>query len=38
MAQAAYQLILVGSALMQGADPGALAAKLLAAGRAARVR
>jgi indole-3-glycerol phosphate synthase len=38
MAQAAYQLILVGSALMQGADPGALAAELLAAGRAARVR
>jgi indole-3-glycerol phosphate synthase len=35
VAQAGYQLILVGSALMQGADPGALAAALLAAGRAA---
>jgi indole-3-glycerol phosphate synthase len=35
VAQAGYQLILVGSALMQGADPGALAAQLLAAGRAA---
>ncbi len=35
VARAGYQLILVGSALMQGADPGALAAGLLAAGRAA---
>jgi indole-3-glycerol phosphate synthase len=35
VAQAGYQLILVGSALMQGTDPGALAAALLAAGRAA---
>jgi indole-3-glycerol phosphate synthase len=36
VAAAGYQLALVGSALMQGADPGALAAGLLAAGRAAR--
>jgi indole-3-glycerol phosphate synthase len=35
VARCGYQLILVGSALMQGADPGALAAGLLAAGRAA---
>jgi indole-3-glycerol phosphate synthase len=34
VARAGYQLILVGSALMQGTDPGALAAALLAAGRA----
>jgi indole-3-glycerol phosphate synthase len=36
VAGAGYGLILVGSALMQGADPAALAAGLLAAGRAAR--
>ena len=35
VARAGYQLILVGSALMQGAEPGGLAAGLLAAGRAA---
>ena len=35
VARAGYQLILVGSALMRGADPGALAAGLLAGGRAA---
>jgi indole-3-glycerol phosphate synthase len=35
VAQAGYQLILVGSALMRGSDPGALAAALLSAGRAA---
>jgi indole-3-glycerol phosphate synthase len=35
-AAAGYDLALVGSALMRGADPGALAAELLAAGRAAR--
>jgi indole-3-glycerol phosphate synthase len=35
VARAGYQLILVGSALMQGADPATLAAKLLAGGRAA---
>ena len=34
VARAGYQLVLVGSALMQGADPGALAAGLLAARRA----
>src|SRR5580704_4649739 len=34
VARAGYQLILVGSALMQGAEPGGLAAALLAAGRA----
>jgi indole-3-glycerol phosphate synthase len=33
---AGYSMALVGSALMQGKDPGALAAQLLAAGRAAR--
>jgi len=33
-AAAGYTLALVGSALMRGADPGALAAELLAAGRA----
>ncbi len=39
VAGAHYQLALVGSALMQGADPGALCAELLAAGRqAARER
>ena len=36
LAAAGYGLILVGSALMRGADPGALAQALLAAGRAAR--
>ena len=36
LAGAGYGLILVGSALMRGADPAALAEKLLAAGRAAR--
>jgi indole-3-glycerol phosphate synthase len=36
VAAAGYELALVGSALMQCADPGALAATLLAAGRAAR--
>lgn len=36
LAAAGYGLILVGSALMRGADPGALAEALLAAGRAAR--
>ncbi len=35
VAAAGYQLALVGSALMQGEDPGRLAAELLAAGRAA---
>jgi len=35
VARCGYQLILVGSALMRGVDPGALAAGLLAAGRAA---
>jgi len=35
VACAGYQLILVGSALMQGDDPGALAQALLAAGRSA---
>jgi indole-3-glycerol phosphate synthase len=38
VAQAGYQLILVGSALMQGHDPAALAAALLAGGRAAAGR
>ena len=39
VASAHYQLALVGSALMQGTDPGALCAELLAAGRqAARER
>jgi indole-3-glycerol phosphate synthase len=36
LAAAGYGLILVGSALMRGADPAALAQALLAAGRAAR--
>ncbi|HEY8053709.1 MAG: indole-3-glycerol-phosphate synthase [Steroidobacterales bacterium] len=35
VAAAGYELALVGSALMQGKDPGALASQLLAAGRAA---
>ena len=35
-AAAGYTVALVGSALMRGEDPGALAAELLAAGRAAR--
>ena len=34
VARAGYDLALVGSALMQGADPGALARDMLAAGRA----
>jgi indole-3-glycerol phosphate synthase len=36
VAAAGYGLALVGSALMQGKDPGTLAGQLLAAGRAAR--
>ncbi|HEY6823867.1 MAG TPA: hypothetical protein VI195_05465 [Steroidobacteraceae bacterium] len=36
LAAAGYDLTLVGSALMRGADPGALARSLLAAGRSAR--
>jgi len=36
VAAAGYDLALVGSALMQGGDPGALAAAMLAAGRSAR--
>ncbi len=36
VAAAGYTVALVGSALMQGRDPGALAGALLAAGRAAR--
>ena len=36
IAAAGYSLALVGSALMRGEDPGALAAALLEAGRAAR--
>ncbi len=36
VAAAGYELALVGSALMQGGDPGALAAAMLQAGRAAR--
>lgn len=36
VAAVGYEVALVGSALMQGADPGALVASLLAAGRAAR--
>lgn len=36
VAAAGYSIALVGSALMQGKDPGALAGQLLAAGRAAR--
>jgi len=36
VAAAGYSLALVGSALMRGGDPGALAAALLKAGRAAR--
>jgi indole-3-glycerol phosphate synthase len=38
LAAAGYGLILVGSALMRGADPAALVQSLLAAGRAARRR
>ena len=38
VAAAGYELALVGSALMQGADPAALTGELLAAGRAARSR
>ena len=37
VAAAGYELALVGSALMQGGDPSALAGAMLAAGRAARV-
>jgi indole-3-glycerol phosphate synthase len=37
-AEAGYQLILVGSALMRGSDPAQLAASLLTAGRAAGAR
>jgi indole-3-glycerol phosphate synthase len=36
VAAAGYELALVGSALMQGGDPGGLAAAMLEAGRAAR--
>ncbi len=36
VAAAGYELALVGSALMQGGNPGALAAAMLEAGRAAR--
>jgi indole-3-glycerol phosphate synthase len=36
VAAAKYELALVGSALMQGGDPGALACAMLEAGRAAR--
>jgi len=36
VAAAGYQLALIGSALMQAADPAARARALLAAGRAAR--
>lgn len=36
VAAAGYELALVGSALMQGGNPGALAAAMLQAGRAAR--
>jgi indole-3-glycerol phosphate synthase len=36
VAEAGYDLALVGSALMQGGDPGALAAAMLEAGRAVR--
>jgi indole-3-glycerol phosphate synthase len=36
VAAVGYSIALVGSALMQGKDPGALAGQLLAAGRAAR--
>lgn len=36
IAAAGYELALVGSALMQGGDPGALAGAMLSAGRAAR--
>jgi indole-3-glycerol phosphate synthase len=36
VAAAGYELALVGSALMQGGDPGALANAMLQAGRAAR--
>jgi indole-3-glycerol phosphate synthase len=37
VAAAGYDLALVGSALMQGGDPGALAAAMLKAGRASKV-
>jgi indole-3-glycerol phosphate synthase len=36
VAAAGYEVALVGSALMQGGDPGALANAMLQAGRAAR--
>jgi indole-3-glycerol phosphate synthase len=36
IAAVGYELALVGSALMQGGDPRALAAAMLEAGRAAR--
>lgn len=38
VAAVGYELALVGSALMQGGDPGTLAAAMLQAGRAARSR
>jgi len=38
VAAAGYELALVGSALMHGGDPGALAAAMLQAGRAARTK
>jgi indole-3-glycerol phosphate synthase len=38
VAAAGYELALVGSALMQGGDPGALTAAMLQAGRAARTK
>jgi indole-3-glycerol phosphate synthase len=38
VAAAGYELALVGSALMQGGDPGALAAAMLQFGRAARTK
>src|SRR5262249_25804491 len=37
VAAAGYELALVGSALMQGGDPGALAKAMLESGRASRV-
>jgi len=37
VATAGYELALVGSALMQGGDPGALASAMLEAGRTARM-
>ncbi|MGH8270141.1 MAG: hypothetical protein ACRES1_08730 [Steroidobacteraceae bacterium] len=36
VAEAGYDLALVGSALMSGADPAALASAMLSAARAAR--